>query len=420
MAVVVLVLRCCFKTKAVISKDNITGMIFGQLKLIISFLQIMAATPISFNLVPWPSNFRFFTLSLGFVNLDLLGILPNGPNLCRLQLSPLAQFGLYMLILPLLLASCYVGFKIAVLTVCNNKERRNTMAVVWWEATIKLLILVVLLMYPGISTRVFTVFRCMRPYPGGPLVFAADFNVECFKEEHTTSVGIAGLSMFLYVLGIPATMLCILYKLRAHLHNTSSSRHAQVHFEFGGLYQQYEPAFWYFEIISILNKMMMTGMLAVIRPGTPLQMMVSVLCTLIYLLIILKLSPYKNNMDDFVAVLSSVAVTLTNLAGYALLTDAPAPNNFFNPSAVGDGLVTMTCTVFVIQVGNIVLLKFKGAKLLKKVAGKAKREMARRMTVRGTHVVPVVSKSPAINKAEEKAKEKEMEQLKNWSTTVAT
>ena len=69
------------------------GSVFGQIKLIISFVQILGSMPVAFDSVPWPSNFKNFYFGLlGWVNLDFLSILVS-PNTCNLSLSPLDRNG---------------------------------------------------------------------------------------------------------------------------------------------------------------------------------------------------------------------------------------------------------------------------------------------------------------------------------------
>ena len=63
----------------------------------------------------------------------------------------------------------------------------------------------------------------------------------------------------LYVFGLPILILTVLWKNRKHLHNLDSPKHETIKYELGGLYVQYEEAYFFFEVIVILYKMLMTG-----------------------------------------------------------------------------------------------------------------------------------------------------------------
>ena len=72
-----------------------------------------------------------------------------------------------------------------------------------------------------------------------------------------------------------------------------------IKFELGGLYLQYEEAYFFFEVIVILYKMLMTGPLCIVEAGTPRQAMVGMLIQIAFMLLVLKLSPYTEDLDDF-------------------------------------------------------------------------------------------------------------------------
>lgn len=48
------------------------------------------------------------------------------------------------------------------------------------------------------------------------------------------------------VMGVPLAMFGVLWKNRLHLWDKKSPKHEAVLFELGGLYQQYEPKYWWF------------------------------------------------------------------------------------------------------------------------------------------------------------------------------
>ena len=73
---------------------------FGQVKIILAFLQILSAMPGVFDTCPWPTGFIDFTIALNFVNLDFLSVFMAGS--CSLSVPFLEQFVVHM-ILPIVL-----------------------------------------------------------------------------------------------------------------------------------------------------------------------------------------------------------------------------------------------------------------------------------------------------------------------------
>lgn len=66
--------------------------------------------------------------------------------------------------------------------------------------------------------------------------------------------------------------------------------------------------------------MFMTGALCVIGQGSSLKPLIAVLFQLTFLLVVLKLAPYADDDDDLSSFISSLAIVLTCLFGFALTT----------------------------------------------------------------------------------------------------
>ena len=108
--------------------------------------------------------------------------------------------------------------------------------------------------------------------------------------ERTLLICMVACGILVYIVGIPAGILCALWTNRKHLHDAASPQHKAVLFTLGGLYAQYEPRFWWFELITLLNKMLMTGALVIAAPGSPVQLLAATLVMLGSVLLVLKVS----------------------------------------------------------------------------------------------------------------------------------
>ena len=58
--------------------------------------------------------------------------------------------------------------------------------------------------------------------------------------------------------------------------------------EIGSLYGQYETRFYYWECIEMIKKMMLTGGLVLLAPGSSAQILLGILITLVYLCLVFK------------------------------------------------------------------------------------------------------------------------------------
>jgi hypothetical protein len=63
----------------------------------------------------------------------------------------------------------------------------------------------------------------------------------------------------------------------------------------------------------------MTGAMVIVQNGTPLQPLVAMLIQMTFLLTVLKLAPYNDDLDDWSSFVCSLALTLTTFAGFLLM-----------------------------------------------------------------------------------------------------
>ena len=83
-----------------------------------------------------------------------------------------------------------------------------------------------------------------------------------------------------------------------------------------------EHKYWYFEIIIILHKCIMTGAMVIVESGTPQQPFIAMLIQAMFLLLVLKVAPYNDDLDDWSSFVCSLALTFTTFAGFLLMIEA--------------------------------------------------------------------------------------------------
>ena len=207
---------------------------FGQVKILLSFVQIFSSMPGVLDAVPWPTSFVQFALPLNIFNLDLLSTFST--TSCGLNVRFYDKFILHML-LPI---GCVLVLLLAYVIYKNKKnggltkEKKNHLD----QTASKAGILIMLLLYPGLSTKIFTLFKC-KSIPGieGQLL-VEDFTQKCGAGEHVTYSILGMVCLLLFVLGIPIGMFLLLYTVRKHLHDETSEHHVIVRNALGGMYLQ--------------------------------------------------------------------------------------------------------------------------------------------------------------------------------------
>ena len=206
--------------------------------------------------------------------------------------------------------------------------------------------------YFNLYSKIFTMFKCKSIKGIEGLLLVEDYQQTCQTGEHVTYTLLAIIFLCLYVIGIPVTMFFLLWRNKKHLHDNSSPKHHLIKNALGGMYMQYEPKYWWFEIFLLINKTMMCGGLVMFKPGTSIQVLVATLIMLCHLLVVKDLKPYESNGEDYSSFLSSLTLTLTTLGGFALMTDIPKPGETktFDSEALAYVLVSISVLCIVSQI----------------------------------------------------------------------
>ena len=353
LCLALVLVRCSTKDTADSLKNN---SVVGQVKILLLFLQLLSAMPSAFDNVNWPISFKTFVLVVSMpVNLDFLSVFALGS--CTLSLFPLDAFLLHMSTPPLLVLAVLAAYMATTkISCCVTAAAAAEVRQSRRQLSIKIVIFVIQLLYPGLATRVFSIFRC-REFAGvNTPVLAANFMVDCYSTRHTKFAITGIFFMVLYVIGVPFLVFVLLWRNRNHLNDRTSVRHEVVKYEFGALYRQFEPSFWFFELIIITQKMIMTGALSVVAQGSPLQLLMAVMFMLGFTLITLKLSPFRKSADDLMSFIVSLAITLDSLAGFVLLMDREGEH--FDAATIEALLMAMNISVLVLIAGNMIMIKW--------------------------------------------------------------
>ena len=115
-------------------------------------------------------------------------------------------------------------------------------------------------LYTGISTRIFRLFKCREIQHAWYLT--ADYTVKCREGEWNAYAAFGVLFIILYVIGIPAVQFYLLYANRKNLYADSCEDLKKQHIvqkEYGSIYENYTPACYYYDIVDLVRRLVLTG-----------------------------------------------------------------------------------------------------------------------------------------------------------------
>ena len=218
----------------------------------------------------------------------------------------------------------------------------------------------------GLCTRLFsslktiTISGLASDHHSG-VVLAYDYSIEAFKEAHMPYMYLTIVCMLIYVLGIPLAVFIALKVNQKYLFanglnsEEERTRHLDAVDEFGTLYLQYERKYWWWEVAVIFKKMLLTGAMAIVVPGSSAQLAIAILIVLTNVLVVLKTGPFVDTTDDWLSFLTSLQMFATLLGGLLLMTDNPTSPTY-DPTFMGATLVVVNSFGFFALVLSLVAL----------------------------------------------------------------
>jgi hypothetical protein len=105
-------------------------------------------------------------------------------------------------------------------------------------------------------------------------------------------------------------------EMNTYLQNTSENelddRNVSSYAEcLGVLWEPYKNEYWYWEVIECYRRIILTSILGTINPGSSLQSIVAVMCSLFFIKLYSHYSPYALTNDNILAEIGQFQVFLT-------------------------------------------------------------------------------------------------------------
>jgi hypothetical protein len=206
----------------------------------------------------------------------------------------------------------------------------------------KLVCFFTFLLYPGVTTQTFLMFNCVRI--GGAEYLSVDLSVRCYDSpEHQFHTGLAVAAIFVYVIGIPLVTLAVLYRNRDSIKNRPDD--IAVHMKFGQLYHGFKPRYYYFEVVDMARKLLMTGGLILLGDGTPFQMVAGIIVCFGFVSVVLKTDPYDDTPEFLLQTTMSTQLFMTLVCGMLILNSSDDDESAISSILLAMFFLTLFCGI---------------------------------------------------------------------------
>jgi len=327
---------------------------------------VISSFLLSFPGVEWPPFFRklgncFGGLNIDFVTIDFLNTpLKCGVNYCNSTMAIAITYLFFLLAIPFFTVAFryrpygipwrkwghYYGTRKSIGQLSARRQEMIT------DKGCYLAVLCSFVAYPILSMRLLNLFSA-REF-GVHRVIDADWRLE------TKDIGVcqAGGAVFiaLYTAGIPIAFFYILYHSARPLANgdavdiTRADAAEKLDFEqrqlsrFGILYAKYEPQCWWWELVELSRKLVLTGAIMFMSPGFVTQIWFAILLSTVFLLGMAKYTPFLNARVDFIAFTAQLCTVLTLIISLGIDSTPTVVDEGF----ISQGAMSVLLTIFAI------------------------------------------------------------------------
>jgi len=180
-----------------------------------------------------------------------------------------------------------------------------------FEKSLQPVLFAMFLLYPKVTNTAFEGFPCYWFAPVGDAPargwLRADVQIECNTPSHAQVMLVAWTAVGMYPVGILVATTLLLWKASSAI---ISGKHTPFSRAVSFLYKEYNVTTFWWELMEMLRKFLLVGIFVTLAPGSILQISVGTIVTAAYLMVQLQASPYKNDMDDYLAQGSSFSLLM--------------------------------------------------------------------------------------------------------------
>ena len=184
-------------------------------------------------------------------------------------------------------------------------------------------------MYPAVSKSVFAVFSC-RDLSPNVSVLRSDSRITCESDEYEVLYGAGAVVGVLFVFGLPFFWLVQMLR-----HQTEMKKGRSIMAKhYGFLVGSYKPEFYMWEVSEMYRKVILTGVVSVVKPGSMVQISVASVISLTFLVAHAHAYPFKDDDQNQLKLACEVSLMLVLLGTALLRARLPRVHPAFAPCSL--------------------------------------------------------------------------------------
>jgi len=296
----------------------------GYLKIVIGQIQVVTAFVSGLDVV-WPALMVDWSQMFGLVNLDIVSVA-----------MPCMEWVTYYNSMAIILCT---PICLSILVVASTYLLSFSGWLDDWKTTsISLILKLIFISFPAASAAPLKLFVCTEVY--GVNYIAADYRLICSGEEYEYYMYLAIAGILIYPIGCPLLYATLLYRNKNKLHGTDEAG-SKIRERLGFIYDRYEPDFYWWEVVEMIRKFFLTGLILFMAPGSIAQLASALMIGTYFMAAHVKYQPFILREEDNLQSMSLITTVLILIFGIMIkaascqqpLTENPTMRKYDHPPA---------------------------------------------------------------------------------------
>ena len=345
------------------SGRSVTDVVLARLKILVGFYQVLSGTLDAFSYVEWPNLLLQLGKYAKFLQLNLIQIASLNCFMTNAKVNLYSSLLLSLTIITAALIFFFAYFHIRKWYLCKQNnilvhERENLISGSK-EVSFRYTFLFMFILYPAICAQILQILppSCQRICVDNQektcqSFLRADYYLECFNDTHN-KFAILAFCLLSFVVGFPMMIFFLLWKY--YLGNSKTKKQNEIAAGLSFLYENYSEACWFWELLELVRKIVLTSVLVLIGDESRTNLGVAAIMTGLYTVLFAFYQPISDRFEYWLQLMSLLA-TCANM-NVGMLLKIPSKNI---SSGVKAGIESTGISILLVSVNLMVAAMIAG------------------------------------------------------------
>lgn len=341
------------------NERTLTDIILARLKIVIGFYQVSSSTFDSLSYISWPGPLLELMKYAKMIQLNLLQILPPSCVTNSIHTNAYTHFLISIGFCAAVVFCCLIFLFLKRMQINRNNtlsvSAKNDKMLNAKVQSYRCLFLVLFITFPSTCSQIFKILPeschelCSHSNSQCRSYLRADYSIECDDATHRIYGNFSRVAL-LYTFIFPLFLLVILKRARDAQMKEKHENSFPVLQGTKFLYENYSPSCWYWEILELMRKILVSLFLILLQVESRMGLGVTVILSGLYTVAFALYKPIEDKYEHWLQMVSLLASSVNFTVG--MLLKIPMEEKSSSISSETDALMV----TIVLMAANVIVI----------------------------------------------------------------